>query len=730
MSNPADAPRRAAYEKFFVAAALLIVLVVLIVGLTERSGEQKGNLRTTSAARVVDSDIPPDVVISEFLASNRGGLRDEDGETPGWVELYNRGSEPVDLNGWTLSDDARRWDKWILPSVVLPPEEYLVIFASGKDRRADGEPLHTNFRLNVNGEFLGLFAPDGEAHTANAFYPRYPEQRANVAYGRVENGSVDYVSPPTPGVSQEAATRLGGLVPELRFSRERGHYSRPFKLRLHAPTPGAAIWYTRDGSEPGPQRGVRYAKPVRIDGTTVVRAVAVRDGWSPSPPAMHTYIFPDDVKDQERPPGYSEYWGERLPADYAMDPTITSDLDEALRALPTLSVAIDPDDLFDSDTGIYMNTEADGVDWERPAAIDYVDAETEANFSTTAGIRMQGRSSRKPHTSPKHSFRILFKAAYGPGTLTFPLFGEDGVQAFNTLVLRATSNYSWTFPLAEQRTRALYIRDPWASDTQRAMGHESPRSTFAHLYLNGLYWGVYCVSERPDAAYMATHFGGAPDEYDVLKGGEIVAGDDRTWRRLLRIALDAAEDPSAYARLADLLDVDNFIDYMILNQYAGNENWDYGNWYAARRRAPGGKFRFFCWDMESILGRVGESKLYVRNRDRPTDLFHRLLNVDAFRTRYAQRINRHLTGDGALTPRMAAERLIDLAAEIDEAIVAESARWGDYRLAVHPYRTAPFERYTRDGHWQPELERLLTDYFPKRTAIVLDQYRRAGLVQN
>jgi hypothetical protein len=150
--------------------------------------------------------------------------------------------------------------------------------------------------------------------------------------------------------------------------------------------------------------------------------------------------------------------------------------------------------------------------------------------------------------------------------------------------------------------------------------------------------------------------------------------------------------------------------------------------YAARKREPNAKFRFFCWDMESIFGRTGENTQYVRNRDRPTDLYRRLLRNDAFRARIAERIRLHLTGEGALTPEPAATLLQELAATLETAIVAESARWGDYRLNVHPYRLPPYERYTRDQHWRSELNRLLTEYLPQRTEIVLDQYRNAGIL--
>ena len=96
------------------------------------------------------------VVITEFLAENRDGILDEDGESPDWIEIQNQGAAAVDLEGWYLSDDANELQRWRFPRVEILPGDYLLVFASGKDRAEAGSELHTNFRLEGNGEFLGL----------------------------------------------------------------------------------------------------------------------------------------------------------------------------------------------------------------------------------------------------------------------------------------------------------------------------------------------------------------------------------------------------------------------------------------------------------------------------------------------------------------------------------------------------------------------------------------------
>jgi hypothetical protein len=123
-----------------------------------------------------------DSVISEFCASNQNGLEDEDGDRPDWVEIHNPDTIPVDLTNWYLTDSASTKTKWRFPTVTIPADGYLVVFASGKDRRVAGQPLHTNFSLSADGEYLGLVRPNGST-VVSQFNPSYPAQFADLSYG-------------------------------------------------------------------------------------------------------------------------------------------------------------------------------------------------------------------------------------------------------------------------------------------------------------------------------------------------------------------------------------------------------------------------------------------------------------------------------------------------------------------------------------------------------------------
>lgn len=130
----------------------------------------------------------PAAVLSEFMAINGGTLFDADGDTPDWIEIYNPSpTETVDLAGWHLTDDPANLRKWTFPSVEIPPQGFLIVFASGKDRTNGGE-LHTNFKLSGDGEYLALVEPDGVT-IATEYAPAYPPQKADVSYGMELGGS-------------------------------------------------------------------------------------------------------------------------------------------------------------------------------------------------------------------------------------------------------------------------------------------------------------------------------------------------------------------------------------------------------------------------------------------------------------------------------------------------------------------------------------------------------------
>ncbi len=693
----------------------------------------------------LDPARPADVVINEFLTAETGagGYLDEDGQASDWIELLNRGNTTVNLAGWSLTDDPTQPGQWVFPAVSINPGQYLVVFASGKDRTsaAAGSRLHTSFQLNPAGEYLGLYDADFPPHAVHAVTPAFPEQRNDTSFGLGPSGQWEYFNPPTPG-GANGANGLQGVVAPVHFSVERGFFAQPFTLVMTTPTPGAQIRYTLDGSEPSAMGGSVYAQPLAIGKTTVVRAAAFASGMVPSTVGTESYLFLADVIQQPvRPDGYPLTWS-GVAADYEMDPRVVTNpayadtIQSDLMSVPTLSVVCDPADLF-GPNGIYINAEAHGPAWERAASAEFIYPDGSRREQVNAGFQIQGGTSRSTSKAAKHSFRLVFKGDYGPSKLAMHLFPDSPVDRFDTLVLDAGLNLTWIHPSASQQIPAQYVRDQYVSDLQNLMGGLAPHGKFFHLYLNGLYWGMYGVHERPDESFAASYLGGDKEDYDVLKDTtsfEVVNGNQAAWNAMMSLVNSGLADNAQYEQLAEYLDMTAFCDYMIANLYTGNTDWPFHNWYAIRKRVPGAKFYFVSWDAEHVLKSPNEDRSRVSDGNSPGAIYDQLRrNNGEFRLLFADRLQKHFFNGGPLctdpaqpawNPDMPernrpAYYYMQRINEIDRAIVGESARWGDNRRPSQPY--------TRDGEWEAQLLYLLHSYFPSRSATVLNQFRNAGL---
>ncbi len=558
------------------------------------------------------------------------------------------------------------------------------------------------------------------------------------------SGSLRYFLNPTPGAAN--ASGYAGLVAGPRFSIERGPRSDRIEVALECATPGAEIRYTLDGREPTAATGHPYVDPVEVSQTSVLRAGAFRAGWIPSRIETQTYIYMDQVAHQPAaPPGWPPTWGRdaevdtndgpsdgTVPSDYEMDPNVTGHtlpgygIADALRALPLMAVTLDPDDFLGVSSGIYSHPLSSGDSWEKACAIEYMSWDgggTDA-FQIPAGIRIHGGSSRRPYRLQKHGFRIALRGDYGASKLVHDLFPGCGVTEFDRLVLRGFFTDGWGLvswdPARYRPDDSVGFRDVWMKESLRAMGHPSAAGSFVHLFINGLYWGIYNLAERIDERFCAAHFGGLADDYDVIADfNELKAGTRAAWDAVQAAAAAGLETPAAYAAFTDQVDVVNLADYMLLHFFADCEDWPHHNWYAVRSRvAPGAKWRFLVWDQEIALDNHAIDRTDARDAGTPAALFQALRRNAEFRVLFSDRVHRHLSSGGALSLEASRARWNVLAAALDRPIVAESARWGDTADET-PYGNTesrpgvPLKRqYTREADWLPAAVHVSDAYLP------------------
>lgn len=533
-----------------------------------------------------------------------------------------------------------------------------------------------------------------------------------------------------------------------KFSEPHGLYDAGSMEVTISGSEGAEIRYTTDGSEPTVE-SILYTGPLSVDKTMILRAVEVKDGKVSSPVSTVSYIFTKTVISQsDSPEGYPTKWGKysqiggTAKADYGMDPEMTGDanlcekIKEGLKQLPILSIVTDKDNLFshenDEETGgIYIFTgppvgDTTGHGWTRAASAELFGGPQHHDLSTTCGLRLHGGHGRLAEKNPKHSLRLVFKDIYGPKTLNYPVFGDGETVQFKQLVLRCHFGNSWQHWSEGNRQKAQYTRDVWTRRMQKKMGRTSVNALYVHLFLNGMYWGLYNIAERVDDQYGKDHLGGGKSDIDVIKieednGNHIEASEGTldAWNKLVATVPKAASK-QGYEALKSLLDIDAFIDYMLINQYAGNTDWAHHNWYAIYRRGEGSQgFRFLCWDSEMIMEGEKENVVTKNNGDSfPTGIFHHLMKNPQFAQQYVNRASELLSDGGLLSEASVVEVWDSLYHTIDMAIYDEAARWGDYRRDVHPYQTRG-ELYTVDNHYMKERNRLLTEYFPVRSQRVL-----------
>ena len=538
----------------------------------------------------------------------------------------------------------------------------------------------------------------------------------------------------TPGAANTEEYWL--RVEDTKFDHDRGFYDEPFDLAITTATEGAAIYYTTDGSAPQEVPEHLYTAPLAIATTTVVRAMAVKDGHVSTDADTQTYLFLGDVLAQPaNPEGFPSAWGSTA-ADYEMDgdvinnPLYQDQMIDSLLSLPTMSIVMDVDDLFGS-SGIYTNSGGQGIAWERPTSVEWINTDGTTGFQVDAGVRIYGGAFRGMGLTRKKTFRLLFKDDYGPTKLDFDMFQTEGAAAsFDTLILRGGANDGWN-NWGRQNTQ--YIVDEFMRRTQLALGEPGSHGTYVHLYLNGLYWGLYNPVERTEASFSATYFGGEKEQWDALNSGAPTGeSNTATWNAMLTQTRAGLQDMASYQKIQgnwpdgtnnpaydDLLDMDNYITYMFSNFWGGTGDWPGHNWYSTCRRPPDSTgFKFFNWDSEGaivIWSNLTANRTGVNNS--LAEPYAQLRTNPEFQMLFADHAHRYLFNGGPATAGPSHARYEELANLVEKAIISESARWGD-QASSSPYTQA---------HWETQKDYVLDTYMLQRPAVVLQQLKNAGL---
>jgi hypothetical protein len=592
------------------------------------------------------------LLINEILASN--SQVDEFGSSLDWIELYNPGPDAVQLENFSLSDDPLSPRKWMLPAVRLEAKAYFFVYATGYGIFSPGE-YHTNFRLRRAGEFLGLF--DSDLVLIDGIY--YPEQEQDISYGR-ELGNFGqwlFFDPPSP--MAENRNGFFGDAPTPVLSMPAGIYSGNVTITITSDHPDAVIRYTLDGSAPD-QTSPRYSGAIRLTKTTPVRARAFVADYAPSRIATHTYLINEEI------------------------------------TLPIISISTDPDNLFDRTIGIYANATSHGERWERPVSMEWIKPNGEVGFQIDSGLRIHGGASRS--RSDKKSFRLYFRSEYGPGRLKYPVIPSTTVESFDRLILRAGYNDSWGHWDSEQRRVAVYISDELGRVVHNDMGFLASHGTFANLYLNGEYWGLYNPCERYDDEFFKSYYG--YEDWEVVSDDAVRDGNGDDWNALRNFVSSRDMSVTAnYEAFKTMVDIEQITSYYILNIWVQNHDWPHHNWAAAREETPGAKWRFYVWDIEDSFGSGASRGSYTQNTYNSArnggstigTVFNRLVRNKEYQAYFIQELEKYLAS--TLSKEHLLMRLESLADITRSTMNMEAARWnqtknlGEWEKALDIART-------------------------------------------
>jgi hypothetical protein len=640
----------------------------------------------------------PIVIISEFLASNdasnppdasQGQIRDGNGDSSDWIELYNQSDLTVDLGGWGLTDNPSNSLKWKFPAgTFLEGRSRLVVFASSKEQKdyPNNYPyidplgyLHTNFKLSAEGEYLALSRPNGMVeHEYNSVLNPdtlvygFPVQKENISYGMLNNEKYYFALPTPAGANRESFL---GFVGAPQFSHERGFYDASFSLTLTTETPDAVIRYTTNGTDPTLANGITYTSPIAINTSTspvgrYIRAAAFKPGYEPSPIKTRTFLM---------------------------------NASSAMKGLPAICLSGSQTDVFYNPNGImaivggtwsggvwqklsptdYNNVLGQGMDYERPVSLEYIRYLDGTEFQEDCGIRVHGSAWMRPRYTlasvsgswsgtNKYSMRLYFRSRYGESKLRHSILEKfPEVEEMDTFVLRAGHN-DQTNP---------FIRDEMIRRLQYRTGHQASRGTFVNLFINGSYKGFYNLCERLDEGYFQQWYDSSY-EWDVLGWVqpdnvlEARDGDMTAFNEFINYAqTHNLTNPLYYAEVERQMDMTEFVDYIIVQCWSGNWDWPQNNWTAASERSTNRKWRFFVWDgeggMDGTLDQNRFNKLVSSDSDRShlSRLYKSLKDNEDFKILFADRLQKHfLNADGAMTKENMTALFWELAAEVQSVI--------------------------------------------------------------
>lgn len=625
------------------------------------------------------------------MSSNFYTIQDEDGDFEDWIEIFNTSDSFINLENYTLSDNNQNIDKWTFPPFLLGPNEYLFIFASGKDRLS-GTNLHTNFKISSTGETIIL------ANSFGQIIDEYPaiELLVDQSFGRINNGMYPLLlfETPTPGFQNADDYYYPSSIKPI-FSHTSGFYNNPFSLELQRENDLFTIRYTFNGKEPT-INDLEYTNPLIINDESIP-FLSYLPTTSKSAKDWFTWKVPS-VNIDMATVLKARYFYNDIPVGNASAATFFIGEKFQNYKLPIFSIIADRDGFYDYERGIYVggrigdeeevdwnwgtgNFHQRGREWERKVNVSFFENK-HLVFSQDAGVRIHGGGSR---ALPIKSLRLYARSAYGTPTFNYPFFPDLDIQNYDRILLRNSG----------QDFNDTYIKDALTHELIKHLDIEIQHYQPSILFLNGEFWGIHNIRERIDERYLKYRKNAS--DIDLIENFIYAPiGSKSHYDYFLETLLNHdIKTEEAFNYFSENVDVQNYIDYMIAKIYFGVYDFPGNNLQMWREKKTTSKYRFIFYDNDDAFEDYKFNALkhatYEQGSDWPnpphsTILFRTILKNGQFKNIFLERFEYHLYH--TFNEDRVVNHCVDLKNQISPYIKNHIQRW----------------RYPKDlNHWNSKI---------------------------
>lgn len=485
-----------------------------------------------------------------------------------WIEIYNPNEKAIDIMGCYISDvsDLPKKEK-ITRSIMIPAQGFICLWFDHHDQYS---PSQIGLKPDCEGGVVLLSSPQGNLIDQENYGLIAP--RTSMARTADGGSTWGFTSSPTPAASNATSVFASLRLAEPVVSERSGFFTGKKLFSVTIPS-GTKLMYTTDGSTPSATNGKQSSSgKFECSATTCYRFCLVSDTKLSSPVVTRTFI-----------------------------------LNNISHPLPVISVVSDNRNLYSSDMGIFtkgtngragrgQNTKCNwNMEWERPANFEFFDANGTLQVNQETYIERCGGWSR---AWTPYSFKVRANKVFeSQNFLDYQFFPSKPYLKHKTLQIRNGGNDSWA-RFKDPALQMIIARSGIYVDWQDYVPVQH--------FINGKYAGLINMREPNNKHYAYSNYGYDDEELDQFEmspDSNYVqnCGTDEAFLRWYKLSSTCGTDDKAYEEICQLVDIDEYCNYMAIEFYLGGSDWPQNNVKGFRSRIDGGKFHFVLFDLDGTF---------------------------------------------------------------------------------------------------------------------------------